>query len=243
MAVELHLFELSSQASEKSSHLIQPHLPPLPSAGDGNAKIFENDPRVTTFSMHGGAQAFPLRNQRSDYDVPLRPGVEDAEYLQTLSQYLPGLVRRHRPQLVFFQAGVDGLASDTLGTLSLTRAGLSSRNKMVYEACFGCFGSGTPLVITLGGGYSRPIDPSVDAVGDVALSHSSLLSRSLCCLSQCATDLSLPIVLTSFTILTLPSPRSDPHRPALISNLQHADVYRDAVRALANTKRKPLPSQ
>lgn len=135
-------------------------------SGDGNAKLFENEPRVTTFSIHGGSQVFPLRKQVSDYDVALAPGVENTEYLRILSQYVPGLLRRHDPQLVFFQAGVDALASDSLGTLSLTRAGLSKRNNMVYDACLE---RDVPLIITLGGGYSRPIDPSVDAVRSAVL--------------------------------------------------------------------------
>lgn len=126
-----------------------------------NNQIFEGDGRVTTFSMHGANQAFPVQRQNSDYDVALRDDVDDAEYLRTLAMYIPGLLNRHRPELVFYQAGVDGLAADSLGRMALTRAGLSKRNHMVYRACLN---NGVPLVVTLGGGYSRPIDPTVDAV-------------------------------------------------------------------------------
>lgn len=132
--------------------------------GDGTAAMFGDDPRVTTFSMHGAGQAFPPRRARSDYDVALPDGTGDAEYLRALGMYVPGLLRRHRPQLVFYQAGVDALEEDALGRLALTRAGLSARNRMVYEACLE---RDVPVVVTLGGGYARPIAPSVDAHTDV----------------------------------------------------------------------------
>jgi acetoin utilization deacetylase AcuC-like enzyme len=124
-------------------------------------QIFENDPRVITFSMHGANQSFPVKRCNSDYDVALRDEVDDVEYLRTLSMYIPGLLNRHRPELVFYQAGVDSLASDSLGRMALTRAGLSKRNNLVYSACLE---RDIPLVVTLGGGYSRPIAPTVDAV-------------------------------------------------------------------------------
>ncbi len=131
-------------------------------AGDGNAVIFEDDERVITFSIHGSAQAFPPHRQRSDYDVALRDGVDDAEYLKVLRMYIPGLLERHKPDLVFYQAGVDGLEEDSLGRMALTRSGLSRRNMIVYQACLE---RQVPFVVTMGGGYARPdIGPSVDAV-------------------------------------------------------------------------------
>src|SRR5271168_2965745 len=119
--------------------------------GDGTAQIFERDPDVLTFSMHCKSN-FPLRKQKSRIDVELESGVGDDEYLTTLSNVLPRIFGSE-PEIVFYQAGVDGLASDRLGHLELTHAGLKERDRIVMAAAREC---GVPLVITMGGGYSEP---------------------------------------------------------------------------------------
>ena len=48
--------------------------------GNGTAAIFQDDPTVFTFSMHG-AKNFPFRKERSDLDVELPDGCTDAPYL------------------------------------------------------------------------------------------------------------------------------------------------------------------
>jgi acetoin utilization deacetylase AcuC-like enzyme len=65
-----------------------------------------------------------------------------------------------QPDIVFYQSGVDGLETDVLGRLSLTHAGLIERDRRVMESVRGL---GIPLVVTSGGGYSRPIELSAQA--------------------------------------------------------------------------------
>jgi acetoin utilization deacetylase AcuC-like enzyme len=55
---------------------------------------------------------------------------------------------------------VDALESDVLGRLSLTYAGLARRDSRVIGAARK---QRIPLVITLGGGYSNPIELTVQA--------------------------------------------------------------------------------
>ena len=124
--------------------------------GDGTAAIFQDDQRVFTFSMHGAAN-FPFRKQPSRLDIALRDGTEDDDYLRRLAQALPEVLA-FAPEIVFYQAGVDTLASDRLGRLSLTSDGLAARDRMVFEAC-----RGIPFVVTMGGGYSEPIELTVEA--------------------------------------------------------------------------------
>ncbi|MCL4401741.1 MAG: histone deacetylase [Acidobacteria bacterium] len=124
--------------------------------GDGTAQIFENHPGVLTVSLHCRGN-FPFRKQRGKIDVDLPDGTGDREYLRALEEVLPE-VARFGPVIVFYQSGVDGLAGDRLGRLSLTRAGLLERDRMVLNAC-----RGVPLVVTLGGGYSVPIENTVEA--------------------------------------------------------------------------------
>jgi acetoin utilization deacetylase AcuC-like enzyme len=126
--------------------------------GDGTAGIFENDPEVLTFSMHG-EHNFPHRKQRSKLDIGLADGAGDAEYLERLHEALPA-VADFRPDLAIYQSGVDALEGDRLGRLSLTIAGLKARD----EAVFGFTKqSGIPVAITLGGGYGDPIGRTADA--------------------------------------------------------------------------------
>ena len=127
--------------------------------GNGTAAIFAGDPDVFTFSMHG-AKNFPFRKQRSSRDVELPDGAGDAEYLEALRRHLPEVLDAARAEICFYQAGVDPLAEDQLGRLSLTHGGLRERDKLVLEACWG---RDLPVVITLGGGYAKPIELSVDA--------------------------------------------------------------------------------
>jgi len=60
-----------------------------------------------------------------------------------------------RPDLVFFNAGVDPHRDDRLGLLSLTDEGLAAREAMVFDACLK---RGVPVTGVLGGGYARDLD-------------------------------------------------------------------------------------
>ncbi len=126
--------------------------------GDGTASIFAGDPDVFTLSLHG-ERNFPFRKQSSTLDVPLADGTGDEEYLCLLENALER-VWGFSPQIVFFQSGVDALQSDRLGRLALTKKGLAQRDAIVINQTRQ---AGLPLVITLGGGYSDPIDETVQA--------------------------------------------------------------------------------
>jgi acetoin utilization deacetylase AcuC-like enzyme len=126
--------------------------------GDGTAAIFEDDPDVFTLSLHG-ARNFPFRKQTSTLDVEFPDGTTDAEYLRAMEGALESAWAFH-PDLVFFQAGVDGLASDKLGRLALSREGLAKRDRIVIAAAMDL---AIPLVITIGGGYSEPIELTAEA--------------------------------------------------------------------------------
>ena len=127
--------------------------------GDGTAAIFRNEPRVFTFSMHAGAN-YPLRKEQSDLDIPLALGTDDAEYLARLSATLGPLVDRVQPDFIFYQAGVDVLATDKLGKLALTPAGCRQRDELVLGLCHA---RNLPVAVSMGGGYSERLADIVDA--------------------------------------------------------------------------------
>jgi acetoin utilization deacetylase AcuC-like enzyme len=141
--------------------------------GDGTAAIFADDPDVYTLSIHG-EKNFPLRKQVSRRDVALADGAGDEEYLENVARELPA-VFESGPQVVFFQAGVDGLSTDRLGRLRLTHQGLIQRDRLVLEACVA---RNTPVVITIGGGYSDPIDPTVEAHANTFRTAAGIMGKT-----------------------------------------------------------------
>lgn len=116
--------------------------------GDGTAFIFENDPRVFTLSMHG-EKNYPTRRGPSDLDIDLPDGTRDDAYLAELRARLPDLLEHLKPDLVFYNAGVDPHEHDSLGRLALTDQGLLARDTYVLETCLPF----SPLVGVIGGGY------------------------------------------------------------------------------------------
>jgi acetoin utilization deacetylase AcuC-like enzyme len=127
--------------------------------GNGTAHIFRDDPRVFTFSMHG-ARNYPTRKEQSDLDIGLPDKTEDAHYLQTLYDTLPRLLDSVQPDLVFYLSGVDVLATDKLGRLSMSIAGCRARDRFVFEQCKA---NRIPVAVSMGGGYSERIAHIVEA--------------------------------------------------------------------------------
>ncbi|CAJ1433336.1 unnamed protein product [Effrenium voratum] len=130
--------------------------------GNGTAKIFAGDSRVYTVSVHQ-KKGYPFSTRfPSDLEVDLPDGCDDEQFLQAL-QPLEALVKRQAPQLIIYQAGVDGLAGDRFGRWNLTRPGLQARNDLVYSLAAA---HGIPLILTMGGGYHKDILQTVEASAD-----------------------------------------------------------------------------
>lgn len=127
--------------------------------GNGTAQIFENEPRVFTFSIHG-ANNFPYRKETSNQDIPLPDGTTDEEYLSHLYRALPEIIGNHQPDFVFYLSGVDVLATDKLGKLSLSKEACKQRDRFVFEQCISYH---IPVQVSMGGGYSPQIKDIVDA--------------------------------------------------------------------------------
>ena len=127
--------------------------------GNGTAKLFENESRVFTFSMHG-AKNFPLRKEQSDLDIPLPDQCRDEQYLSQLYEQLPSLISEVKPDLIFYLSGVDIIDSDRLGRLSVSREGCLERDRFVFQTAQKL---GIPVAVSMGGGYSPQIRDIIDA--------------------------------------------------------------------------------
>ncbi len=127
--------------------------------GNGTSQIFNNDPRVFTFSMHG-ANNYPMMKENSDLDIGLADFTSDGFYLKTLEVNLKNLLERVEPDFIFFQSGVDILDTDKLGKLSVSREGCKQRDRIVLQAAKL---NKIPLVASMGGGYSPDIRDIIEA--------------------------------------------------------------------------------
>ena len=128
--------------------------------GNGTAHFFGGDRAwpvggVYTLSVHG-ARNFPFEKPPSTRDVPLADGTGDAEYLDTLAGVLPDALRQSDPDLVVYLGGVDVVADDRFGRLSLSRKGLAARDRFVCETVRG---ADVPLCLLLSGGYAARRTP------------------------------------------------------------------------------------
>lgn len=127
--------------------------------GNGTAEIFRNEPAVFTFSMHG-ANNYPRIKEQSDCDLALPDGTGDRLYLYELEKHMDKLFDTIRPDFVFFQAGVDVLATDKLGRLALSIDGCRRRDELVLSFCRQ---GRVPVVVSMGGGYSPRLADILEA--------------------------------------------------------------------------------
>ena len=127
--------------------------------GNGTAKLFEEQPSVFTFSMHG-AHNYPFHKEQSDLDIPLQDGINDAEYLGMLSETLPHLIKKVNPDFAFYLSGVDILNTDKFGKLKVTMQGCLQRDEFVFTTLKQ---NNIPVAVAMGGGYSPDIRTIVEA--------------------------------------------------------------------------------
>ncbi|NQU25349.1 MAG: histone deacetylase [Candidatus Nealsonbacteria bacterium] len=119
--------------------------------GNGTIVCCHGDESVFTFSMHE-AGIYPIPKEKGDRDIELAAGTGDEAYLRTLRDALPEVIRQSRPDIVLLQAGCDPLAGDPLANLAMTKEGIVARDALVIDACVA---RKIPVVMLLGGGYSR----------------------------------------------------------------------------------------
>lgn len=126
--------------------------------GNGTAAIFADDPTVFTFSLHG-QKNFPFRKERSDLDIELPDGGDDAAYLTALEQGLQSALPRAQAELAIYLAGADPFEGDRLGRLAVSKDGLAQRDRLVFDYCRR---HGLAVATTMAGGYARDPEDVVD---------------------------------------------------------------------------------
>jgi len=134
--------------------------------GDGVERIFWDDPRVMTISVHEtGKVLFPgsgfpddaggSRASGSAVNLALPPGTGDAAWLRAFHSVVPPLLRAFRPQMLVSQHGCDSHVLDPLAHLALSvdaqRTSYESIHELSHEICGGKW-------LALGGGGYEVVD-------------------------------------------------------------------------------------
>lgn len=127
--------------------------------GNGTAEIFSSNDSVFTLSIHG-EKNFPFIKEKSNLDVNLPDGVTDEDYLRVIEKHLPETIDGFKPDFIFYQSGVDILKTDKLGKLSVSMNGCKQRDDFVFELCKK---TGSPVAVSMGGGYSEQVKDIVTA--------------------------------------------------------------------------------
>jgi acetoin utilization deacetylase AcuC-like enzyme len=127
--------------------------------GNGTAKLFADDKRVFTFSMHG-RHNYPFHKEKSDIDIELEDGADDAVYLKLLKENLSALIEKLKPDFAFYLSGADILNTDRFGKLKVSMQGCTERDEFVFSVLKQ---NKIPCTVAMGGGYSEDIKVIVEA--------------------------------------------------------------------------------
>jgi acetoin utilization protein AcuC len=130
--------------------------------GDGVEKMFADDPRVLTISLHESGQfLFPGTGSVSDIggrsalgscaNLPLLPGTSGQIWLDAFDAFVDPLVRAFQPDVLVSQLGCDTHATDPLAHLALTVDDFGAIVKRVHMLAHEA--AGGRWLATGGGGY------------------------------------------------------------------------------------------
>jgi acetoin utilization deacetylase AcuC-like enzyme len=125
--------------------------------GNGTAAIFGNDPTVFTISIHQ-ENNYPAHKPPSNIDLNMDDRADNDEYLGALIPAVQKALDEFQPEIVFYVGGADPYCEDQLGGLSLTKEGLKTRDRRVFEEARR---RKIPVATTLAGGYARRVEDTV----------------------------------------------------------------------------------
>lgn len=124
--------------------------------GNGTQHIFDDDNSVFYFSTHQEL-LFPNTGAESEkgcgagrgftYNVEMRPGSGDREYLAAYEDLLPPLMKRFFPDLVLVSAGYDIHSDDPMAAVRVTNEGIRAMVASILGSTY------APVIFVLEGGY------------------------------------------------------------------------------------------
>jgi acetoin utilization deacetylase AcuC-like enzyme len=131
--------------------------------GNGTQHIFEEDDTVFYFSTHQYPH-YPGTGKESErgtrkgegytYNVTMRAGSGDKDYLHIYHDILPGLVQNFDPDIILVSAGYDIRIEDPLSSIRISNEGIRGIAQNILTS------TDKPVIFTLEGGYD------LDALGE-----------------------------------------------------------------------------
>ena len=128
--------------------------------GNGTQAQFYEDPRVLYFSTHqypyypGTGSVEEIGRGKGlgfNINVPLRAGVDNAQFVKIFRKILYPVSMKFKPELVLISAGFDPYFRDPLGGMKVTPEGFAYLTRILMDVADNCCGG--KLVATLEGGY------------------------------------------------------------------------------------------
>jgi histone deacetylase 11 len=122
--------------------------------GNGLERIYGGDPDTGILDMYN-REIYPMdfaARDCIDWDLPLRPGTADKEYLGLLGEALPRALDEFHPDLAIYNAGTDIYQGDPLGGLAVSETGVFERDRLVFDMLTE---RSIPWVMVTSGGYTR----------------------------------------------------------------------------------------
>jgi len=127
--------------------------------GNGTQHIFETDDTVFYFSTHQyphypgtgrDSERGKGKGEKFTYNVPMRSGSGDKEYLSVYEGILPNLFKEFGPDIILASAGYDIHKNDPLSDIRVSDEGVRG----IVHSILSC--SSKPFIFALEGGYDLP---------------------------------------------------------------------------------------
>lgn len=126
--------------------------------GNGIAQVRHhmNDHNTYLFDMYSEPN-YPYALDKeflrtTDMAIPVKHGINDADYLTLLKTNLEIMINTIQPNLIIFNAGSDIYEGDQLGRMGVSAEGIKQRDAHVFHVARS---KNIPIVMTLSGGYSK----------------------------------------------------------------------------------------
>lgn len=149
--------------------------------GNGTQHVFEEDDTVFYFSTHqypyypgtgNDIERGKGKGEGYTYNIPMRYGSGDKEYIEAYRDILPRLIKNFRPDIILVSAGYDILSTDPLSGINVTNEGLRNIIRGILLRSVPTYFTPVPYIFVLEGGYD------IDALGSaVYLTIKELLEK------------------------------------------------------------------
>lgn len=129
--------------------------------GNGHEEILGEDSRVAIFDVYNaGIYPGDYDNTRRfiDYNCPVRMGINSEDFLSIVRKNLPSAIRKHKPDLIIYNAGTDILVGDPVGKMNVAEEAIIERDAFVFDEAEK---HETPILMVLSGGYTSKSAPVI----------------------------------------------------------------------------------